>query len=62
MTRPPLHAQPPTHPDPGGAKRAAELCRARPDVFAAVVRRADELRRAGVEHDQALEEYDSSRG
>lgn len=35
-------------------ERAADLCRARPAVLAAVTRRADQLRAAGVERDVAL--------
>ncbi len=35
-------------------KRAADLCRARPATYAAVVRRADQLRADGTDHFQAL--------
>jgi hypothetical protein len=47
-------------PGPDEATRAltarlADLCRARPDVFASVVRRADELEAAGVGRQEARE-------
>lgn len=35
-------------------KRAADLCRARPAEYAAVVRYADQMRALGTEHDEAL--------
>lgn len=44
-------------------RRGADLCRRRPNHFAAVVRYADELRAEGVEHHQAfraaLDAYDA---
>ena len=35
-------------------KRAADLCRADPATYAPLVRHADQLREAGVEHARAL--------
>lgn len=36
-------------------RRAADLCRADPATYALVVRHADQLRHAGVEHVEALD-------
>lgn len=55
----PLHAQTPVAVSEEHrhlVKRAADLCRARPATYAAVVRHADQLRANGVDHFEALAE------
>ncbi len=48
-------AQPSAAADPDLVRRAADLCRRRPAVFAAVVRHADALERAGTDRRVALD-------
>lgn len=51
--------QPSSRPDDHArelTKRAADLCRRRPDLFSAAVRHADALEAAGVDRNDALEQ------
>lgn len=55
----PVHAQPEvalTEQRRELTRRAADLCRAKPALFAAVVREADRLGAAGLATDEALEQ------
>ncbi len=57
MPQLPVHAQPAavlTERRREITARAADLCRARPAVFAAVVREADRLRAQGLSDEEAL--------
>lgn len=59
MSHEPAYAQEPAEMTPETralTKRAADLCRAEPATYAAVVRHADQLREAGVEHFEALDQ------
>lgn len=59
MTQPPTFTQrerPLTPERRALTIRAADLCRRDGATFAAMVRRADQLRAAGVDYDEALEQ------